>query len=102
MDGTRKSEVGQLEAAAVIEHEVGRFQIAMQHSIIVGVIERFAKLGGDRCEKFPWQNRGGAMCTQIMKVRTVHEFHADKRRFSIVTIKVMDPDDVRMGELAAA
>jgi hypothetical protein len=41
---TRKTEVGDLDLATAIEHDVGRFEVAVQHSLVVSCSQSGADL----------------------------------------------------------
>ncbi len=91
----RQSKVRHLHAAAAVQQDVLRLDVAVDDALVVRELERIANLGHNG------QRLARAYATageQLSQVHPVHEFH-DEEIQSIRPAKIMDGDDARVVEL---
>ena len=93
----RQPEIRNQDLAAAIEHDVGRLQIAMQHSLVVRGGEAGAQLARDFQGLVRGQTADAAH--QRPEVFAIHVFHGQELH-AVEFADVVNPADVGMGDLA--
>ena len=96
------AEVGHLQFAAKVHHQVRWLEIAVNYErVFMGVIKRVAELFSPIAQLPALKDFTGTVGANVRKRVAVHVFHRDATR-SFVVNKIVDPHDVFMSELETA
>src|SRR5204863_2102512 len=94
--------VRHLEITALIHHQVGRLEIAVDDPCaVVRVIERITKLGDPACQLVRLKDFLFLLATQTGERLAIHILHGNAAR-ALVMHEVMNSNDVWMGQLERA
>ena len=98
----RDPEVGHFQIAALIHHQIGRFQVAMNDARVrVRVIERVAKLADPLLQFVRLKNLSRLVSSQVRQRIAVDVFHRDAA-VGFVVHEIVNPNDIFVSELQTA
>jgi len=96
------AEVGHLQFAAKVHHQVRWLEIAVNYQgVAMGVIKRVAELLSPIAQLPALKDLALTVGANVRKRVAVHVFHRDAAR-SLIVNEVVDAHDIFMGELEAA
>ena len=90
----RQPEIRHLHAAAPVEQEIFRLDIAVDDTLVMGELEGITNLGHDG-QRFPRGDAPGV--EQLPQIHAIHKFHEEKVE-AIRAAKFVDSDDTGMVE----
>ena len=97
----RNPKVGHFELAALVDHQVGRLEIAMDDvRVVVRVVERIAELADPIGQFGRLKDFSLLIAAQIRKRVAIDIFHRNAAR-AFVVYEVVNADDVLVGEFQA-
>ncbi len=88
----RQPEIGQVGRRLLVQHDVRRLDVTVEHAASVRVIERFAYRRQDGEDVIDWQF---AIVQEVLERATLDQFHDDVR-FAVLLGKIENRHDVRM------
>ncbi len=93
----RNAEIGDLRGAVGEDDDVGRLDVAVDHAVLVRVLERLEQLAHDAHDVV---HREALVRLEVaLQLAPLHELHRDVVRAGVLA-EIVDPDDVRVGEPA--